>query len=419
MADFYSQGAQFQFVDSQYGTAATSTGIKVNVPVITDLKYHRRVQVKTWFKSHGMIGDDTFTEGTVEATAAGLPVIRKTDFQGKKGDTIKMHQRTNLAITTGVGIVGNNQLINREVGWDMNYKLVKVEQWRQGVLTVGAMNEQRNPVNESFEQTELDLLSDWSAQVEDSGLTGALHYGQAYHLMRQYGVSGGTTSLPAPAEHPNTIIGNDTTLDTTRTISSLSAVGDDDIKAITFELAETFCKQNYFDPIRVQGEEFFVALVPPKAVAKLKRDSEFRSAMYYARERGLSNPLFQLTNPLIYSNIAIFEYDKIRTVVGAYNPAGISVSNAGAYNSSLTEVAYVLPGGLASSKVVQVFFLGANALALAEGRMRMGDRKEDDYGQFIGRDADNIWGASRMDFYDATGTFNNNQSSAKFVCTLT
>ena len=50
--------------------------------------------------------------------------------------------------------------------------------------------------------------------------------------------------------------------------------------------------------------------------------------------------------------------------------------------------------------------------------MKMGERTENDYQNIVGRSADNIWGAQRMDWYDATDTFANNQSAALFVNTL-
>ncbi len=414
MADLYSQGAAFSFVDSQFGTSATSTGIKTNVPIITDLKYHKAVQVKTWWKQNGMISDDTFTEGDTETTKPGFPVIRKTQFQTTKGDTVKMHRRTNLAITNSVGKAGAFQIVNYEVGWDMNYKLVKIDQWRQAVLTVGAMNEQRNPVNESFVQTEQDLLSDWSAQVEDSGLLAAQHYGWAYHLYRIYG----TTNCTVTA-NVNTLYGNDSTLDTTRTIANIDGAGADNISARTFEIGELYCKQNFFDPISIGGNSYWVVLISGAAKLRLLRDPDFRQAMVYARERGVDNPLFRNNNPIIYSNRIIFEYEKVRTVAGGNNPTGLTVSNGGASNSSITEAVYTgIGGGVAATLLHHTYFLGANALALAEGRMRMGDRKEDDYGQFIGRDADNIWGAARLDWLDATGANPVNQSSLVMVNTL-
>lgn len=415
MADLYSLGAQFSYVDSQFGTAATSTGIKVNVPIITDIKYHKKVQVKTFWKQKGLIGSDTYMEGNYEVTNPGYPVIRKTDFQGKKGDTIKMHQRTNLAITPSVGKVGAAQIVNYEVGWDMNYKLVKIEQWRQAVLTVGAMNEQRNPVDEPFTVTEDDLLSDWTAQVEDSGLLAALHYGHAYHLYRQYGTSNLTVTALA-----NTVMGNDTTLNTTSvSVASLDGTGKDNPSVLTIELGEQYMKQNFFDPVKIAGDDYWVVLCSAQFIAFLRRNGDFRNAFQFARERGIDNPLFKNANSWVYSNCLLLEYEKIRTVLGGNNPAGLTVSNAGATNSSITEAVYTgIGGGVTSSQLHHTYFLGANALALAEGRMRMGDRKEDDYGQFIGRDADNIWGATRMDWLDATGTFANNQSALCIVNTL-
>jgi hypothetical protein len=414
MSNFYSNGSQFQFVDSQYGTAATSTGIKVNVPIITDIKYHKKVQVKVTWATKGLIGADTFAEGNYESTNPGYPVIRKTDFQGKKGDTIKMHQRTNLAITKNVGMVGSGQLVNAEVGWDMNYKLVKIEQWRQAVLTVGAMNEQRNPVDEPFVVTEDDLLSDWTAQVMDTGLFAALHYGHAYHLFRMFG----HTNLP-PSAIANLLIGNDTTLTTTRTVADLVGGTTDMLSGASLRVGETYMKENYFDPVSIQGDQYWVVLVSARGWNALFQDSEFRLSMQYARERGIDNPLFKNSGAVIYSNCLVVNSEKIKSVLAALNPASLTVANAGAYNSTITEASYTgIGGGLETTDLHQTYFLGANALALAEGRMRMGDRKEDDYGQFIGRDADNIWGASRMDYYDATGTFANNQSALLMINSL-
>lgn len=403
----------YSYVDSQFGTAATSTGIKVNIPVITDIKYHRRVQTKTFFKQRGLIGPDMFSEGNSEGTSPGYPIVRKTDFQGKKGDTITMHQRTNLAITNSVGKVGGFQIVDAEVGWDLNYKKVKIEQWRQAVRTDNGMGEQRNPFSEGFVETEMDLLSDWTAQVEDSGLLAALHYGHSYHLLRQYG----TTNLPVAAV-ANDIYGNDDTLTVTRTVADLVGTGADNLKGKSVELGYLYCQENNFDPVTIGGEAYFIFICSPRGMQFLFRDEEFRDAMTYARMRGIDNPLFK-SDAILYSNVLIFKYDKIRSILAGYNPAGLTVSNEGATNSSITEAAYTgIGGGVLSTQLHQGYFLGANAVALAEGRMRMGERTENDYGQIVGRAADNIWGAQRLDWYDQTATFANNQSALLMVNTL-
>ena len=402
------------FVDSQYGTAATSTGIKVNVPIITDTRYHRRVQKKLFWALKGMIGTDTFVEGTKETTASGFPIIRKTDFQGKKGDTLTMHQRTNLATTPNVGKVGGFQIVDAEVGWDLNYKKVKIEQWRQAVRTDSGMNEQRSPFSESFVETELDLLSDWTAQVQDTGILSALHYGHAYQLVRQYG----TTNLAVTA-NANTLYGNDETFTTSRTIADIVGAGQDNVKGLTFELGYNYFLENDFDMVNVGGEKFVVALISPRAYRYAMRDAEFRDSLVYARERGINNPLFKVPDGLVYNNVLVFTWDKVRSVINGYNPTGLTVASAGTTNSAITEAVYTgIGGGVASGSLTHTYFLGANAVALAEGKMRMGERTENDYQQIIGRDADNIWGAQRLDWLDATGSAANNQSALVIVNTL-
>ena len=403
----------FSFVDSQFGTAATSTGIKVNVPVIYDLRYHRVVQSKNIWRQKGLLGEDTFSEGNNEQTSPGLPIVRKTNFQGNKGDTLIMHQRTNLATTNNVGKVGGFQIVDSEVGWDLNYIKGKLEQWRQAVRTDGGMNEQRSPFSESFVETEMNLLADWTSSVEDNGITYAAHYGYCPHLFRQYG----TTNL-APTACSNKLIGNDETLTTSRTIADITGAGADNIKGITFELADVYCRQNKFDPVRIEGDSYWVVLISPFAALKLLRDADFRNAMQYARERGVDNPLFKHAK-FVYGNCLIFEYDKVRELLAGYNPAGLTVSNAGATNSSITEASYTgIGGGVTASQLHHTMVFGANAVGLFEGRMKMGERTENDFQNIIARDADNIWGAQRLDWLTATGAAANNQGFLEIVNTL-
>jgi hypothetical protein len=217
----------------------------------------------------------------------------------------------------------------------------------------------------------------------------------------------------------NTLYGNDQTFNLSQTIANIVGTGDDNLKGITFELGENYCKENDFDPVMVNGDAYFVVLISPRAKRILFRDQEFRDAIQYARERGIDNPLFKSPGAFVYSNCLIFEYDKIRSVIGGNNPAGLTVANAGATNSAITEAVYTgIGGGVPATKLHATYFLGANAIALCEGRMRMAERTENDYGQIIGRAADNIWGAQRLDWYDQTATFDNNQSMLQIVNTL-
>lgn len=419
----------FTFVDSQFGTAS-SGNIKNLVNIALDRRYHKQVQKKLFFSVNGMIGPDTYAEGGPDAgggsdtnsleyeTASGYPVIRKTDLRAVSGDTLKMGLRKNLSFTVNTGTVGAVQLVDSEVGWDMEDQQVKVDQWRQGVRTNGGINAQRNPY-EPFEQTEMSLLSDWSAQIEDTSLLYTMHYGYAPHLFREFD----TTNQP-PTAVKNSLFGNDFTLDTTRTIANISGTGDDNISAATLEIGDTYCRQNDFDPVMVEGQGYWVVLVSPAGFAQLLRDTNFRQAMYYARERGLSNPLFQSQEAVVYSNCIIFRYDKIRSILAGNNPASLTVTNAGAASSAIVEASYTgIGGGVAATKLHQTYFLAANALSLAEGPFRMAERirKEDDYQNIIGRAIDNIFGAKRNDWVAPGGSASSpdiNQSLLRIVNTV-
>ena len=75
-------------------------------------------------------------------------------------------------------------------------------------------------------------------------------------------------------------------------------------------------------------------------------------------------------------------------------------------------------GGVAYTKLHQTQFLGANAVAAAEGRMGLVDRKEDDYGNVIGTGIDMIFGSRRADWASEDATATANQSSLMIVNTL-
>jgi len=396
----------FTFVDSQFGSASASN-IKSLVNVVVDRRYHKEVQKKTFFQSHGMIGADVYSEGDFAQTAPGLPVVRKTDLTAQPGDTIKMGLRKNLSFAISTGTTGGTQLVDSEVGWDLDNQLVKVEQFRQGVRTNGGINSQRNPY-EPFEQTEVSLLSDWSAQQKDTSILYAMHYGFGHHLLRKYG----HTNL-APTAVINTLYGNDTTMTTSRTIANMLGAGTDNVKPVTFEIGEAYCRQAEFDPISVGGDSYWVALISPKAKLALYQDATFRSAVQHARERSVDNPLFKYGDGLIYGNCIIFTYDKIRTILGGNNPAGLTVSN-----DVITEAAYTgIGGGLASTDLHATYFLGANAVVWADGMYSMAERirSENDYGNIIGRAVDEIFGTKRADWKNEGGTIDINQSLLQIV----
>lgn len=398
----------FQFVDSIAGTAAAGK-VKNLVPVAVNRRYHKKVQTKLFFSQAGMIGPDAFREGNATQTAPGYPVIRKDDLSASPGDSIRVGILNNLSAAVSTGKVGNAQLIEYEASLDFDDLVVKVMNWRQAVKTTGgSMDVQRNPYG-PIESIEMEVLSDWHAQVQDTSILYALHYGWSPNVLREHG----TTSCPVTVK-THTLFGNDWTMSTSRTIADMTGGGADNVKAETFDIALAYVEQNNFDPVMVNGEPYFVALISPKAAGLLMKDSSFVNALLYARERGLSNPLFKRAE-FVYANFVIFKYDKIRSILAGYNPAGLSVAGP---PGAITEAAYTgIGGGLASTDLHQTLILGANAVALAEGQLKMAERirKEDDYGSIIGRGIEGIFGARRMSWRDPADSANTNQSSLTIV----
>ena len=117
----------------------------------------------------------------------------------------------------------------------------------------------------------------------------------------------------------------------------------------------------------------------------------------------------------MYNNHIIITYDKIRSVLAGHNPDGtITVTS----NTIAAEADYSsIGGGVSAANLHQTLILGANAIAMADVSSSIVDRKEDDYGNFIGSGVDMIFGARRGDFAceDATVA---NQSSLRIVNSL-
>jgi N4-gp56 family major capsid protein len=416
MAIAYASTPQ-SFIDSAYGTAAATTAIQTLVNKVIDRKYHKQAQSKCFWQNSGMIGPDLYAEGDYAETKPGYPVIRKTELQSNPGDTIRMGLQTNLAVTHSIGKVGPVQLVDAEVGWNYYHLDIKIEEWRQAVRTDGGMNVQRNPYK-PLEEQEADLLSDWEAQTHDNEITYALWCGRDIHTLRNLG----TASLLA-SPNLNTLFGNDITMDTTKTIADMKGDKTSNISALTFEIAKTYMTQNNFDPIPINGGNYFVALISPMAELVLLQDERFRNAQLLAAARGPENPLFKHAS-FLYNNVIILTYDKIRSLLGGNNPTiAVTGGTIGSGDHTVTISAYTgIGGGLAYTDLHQTQFLGANAVCLAEGATKMGVRTEDDYKHIIGRSTSSIYGVARADWRNETVTNatapTSNQSSLTIVNSL-
>lgn len=409
MALSYTTTNMTAFTDSQYGTAVNATALKTLVNQYVDTKFHRQVQKKQAYKRFGLIGPDAYSEGDSMGTAPGYPVLSKTELQSNPGDVIKMSQRRNLVSDhlTG-GKVLDAQLVDNETDFDIYSLKVSIERWREGTKGFGGMSRQRNPFGETLEQMQEGVLQDYAANIKDTSILYAQHSGFSPHQYRAYGVTN-----CAPTQNPNFLVGNDTTFTTTRTAANLTGTTQDNIKAQTFEIASAYMEQNDFDPVFIRGKAYWVAFISPQAKMFLLQDTRFQNAQLYAAPRSTDNPLFVAAD-FVYGNCLILVYDKIRSILGGNNPAGLTVGS-----NQITEAAYTsIGGGVTSGQLHQTLFCGANAIAFAEGSTRLVGRKEDDYGNILGTDVDMIFGVRRFDATPETGSATNQSSLLVLNTTL-
>ena len=350
----------FNFVNSITGTGSNKN-LKSLVPIVWDKLYHKQVQDKLFWKTKNLIGNDTFSEGSVTESASGYPVIRKTDLSKTSGDHIVMGQLRNLTVDPfhssssplsistfgGGGQIGSRQLVDAEQSFDFYHKKVMIDRQREGVRTDLGMNKQRNPYK-SLEEIETELLSDWSAQTEEKELWFALHWGQSPHVLRNIIPSDSydLTSLPNYAlrarMNVNTLVGHDETM-TTYTLSSSAQTqmntSDTDfatwrtnnkISPKTFEIISAFARKNNWDFVMIDGKQYICATISPQAELVLRNNSDFRQAAYYAAERGKNNPIFAKAD-YVFSDVIVYVHNAVNDIIGAYKSdslTGVKTLNA-------------------------------------------------------------------------------------------
>lgn len=382
MADLYSK-IGFQFVGSNFGTGALNK-IKTLVPIQWDRNFHKEVQNKMLWSLRGFIGEDTFSEGDAVQTAPGFPIIRKSQLSGSPGDQIRMGLRLNPSFGINTGKVGISELVNTEDLIDFYNLSVDIERHRYGTLVEGGLTPQRSPYD--LVSAAVETLGNYEAQVKDTAIFYAYLSGWSPNIYRENGVSSADPTL-----HPNTKHGNDPS----QTAVSQLLKADDKFNVDTLNMIDIEMRVGNFDPVMIDGQEYWLVVIHPYSRKSLIEDSRFVNALQNARERGTTNPLFRAAEYL-YNNCLIFTYNKI--------PTGINYNSLTVSSKSITEPNLTGIGdGITAAQLRWNLAFGANAVAYAEIGSTRERRKEDDYGQKKGFGVDMIYGMRRVTFTAESG----------------
>lgn len=329
---------------------------------------HEQVQQKLYFNRKGFIGPDMGEEGSPDSTKAWYPILQKTELGKSGGDNIIVPLLRQLTGTAATGVTNMTATTYEEAVDFWSFK-VWIETIRHAAGWDGKVSAQRNKfLNKKIVSS---LLADWMAKQMDNAIFYALYYGFSSHIITECGQSATT--------HPNSYFGGDAT-------SQDSVDSTDTFGVSVLERMAVWATDNNINPIKIDGEEGFVALIHPYQLHSLRQDTLWREAQLHANVRGMKNQIFSGADGM-YAGIYI------HTTKGVSNPA----STVSDYENKRVAIC-----------------LGAHAVARAVGqRPELIASDTTDYQRLSLWAIDAIFGDARADYISDDGESTKlNQSSS-------
>ena len=222
----------------------------------------------------------------------------KNELAKEQGDKVTFGLRAQLA---GAGQTGDDYLEGKEESIVTYSDAVTLEQYRHGVRVKGRLSMKRAVF--SIEEEQKVALREWAESKVDNLCTDAI------------------VASPTRVCYP---VGASATF-TVATGGSAGATAAAAINATQsaptpkfFTQLKTYAKtggNSRFErlkPLKIEGKEYLVALVPEDVLNDLFNNTEMMNAHKDARERGSSNPLFQSAD-IVYNGVLIKGYEKMPT----------------------------------------------------------------------------------------------------------
>ncbi|MGH9876026.1 MAG: N4-gp56 family major capsid protein [Nitrososphaerales archaeon] len=309
-----------------------------------------------------------------EGADSAVQVLK--DTQKSAGDRIRVGLRMQLS---GAGVSGDGTLEGNEVALDFFSDDLTIDQLRQAVRSQGKASEQRVPYDMREEAYE-GLRDWWAGRIDESGIN------QLVGNVNQTDVRfTGMQTVTAPGKilagtHDDSIgsLSASLSIGTVDAIGRLGIIG---YRTIDRAVAHAKTVSPFIRPVRIMGDEYYMALLHPNAVFQLRRQTssgEWADIQKAAIQGGKisDNPIF-MGSIGIYNGVVLHESVRLPTAIST--PAS----------------------GVAADFRMGVF-MGAQAAAMAFGA----DSDESpnwteelfDYGNKLGVAAGMVWGLKRMRF---------------------
>lgn len=307
-------------------------------------------------------------------------IQRITDLtKTEKGEQVLMHLVADL---TGDGVVGDNEREGLEEAMQSYSLTLNIDLITHSVRNKGKMSDQKTVIN--FRSTGRDRLAYWLANRIDqlafltmSGVSyayfnnGAARTGSPFPTLS----FAADVSAPTTLRHrrwdvgtPNTLVVGDTT--------AVAAVDVPSYEMIVSLIS--YAKTHYVKPLMDGGKEYYILLMHPLAIAKLKMDSNYITAVTRAGGSGESNPFFSGAVGKV-DGAVIHEHRMIFNTLGAASGSKWGAGSA-------------IDG-------TRTLLCGAQALGMADLGPPEWEEKTFNYGAQQGINVDKMFGLLKPKFY--------------------
>lgn len=286
----------------------------------------------------------------------------------------------------GDGVAGDRALKGNEEGIKAYDKVIRVDQLRNANKSEGRMADQKSIVR--FRETSRDQLAYWLSDRIDqmafltlSGVT----YGNKNDGGTRVGSDLSNLEFAADVVAPTNgrVLRWNGTTNTLVTAGTTAAVTAADTPTYNMLVQlKAYAKTSMVRGVRSGGDETYHVFFSPLAMAKLKLDPDYITAVTRARERSPNNPIFTGAS-IELDGLMLHEFQHV------YNTFGTSVKWGAANN---------VDG-------CQVLFCGAQAMGMADIGLPTWVEEDDDYENQQAIATGKIFGFLKPQFYTQYGSF--------------
>ena len=213
----------------------------------------------------------------------------------EKGEQVIMQLVADLV---GDGVVGDNEREGNEEELKSYSDIITIDQISNQVINKGKLADQKTVI--SFREQARNKLAYWLAnRLDQLAFLTLSNVSYAYELngktrtesaFPSLAFAADVASAPSSKRHLRWDVGTPSTLVESPSTGDVAA-GDYPTYQMVVD-ACAYAKSHYVKPLMAGGREYYILLMHPLAIAKLKRDQDFQRALTTAAPRGLDNPWF-------------------------------------------------------------------------------------------------------------------------------